>query len=167
MSTSSIVIVAKRELWRAWFPVPVDGCLLPRWGITLTRVTYQRIVIGGEVAAEWYGYELVQPTIPVDGPVNVSIFAAPTPSPAFSMEVPYRSLSTLELQAWNGGRWPCGHGSRTNAIRGRSAGQYMNIMCPTCHMKVHVLDPFMEIPIASGGLVYAPDAYGGGTILRS
>lgn len=159
MSTSSFVTVAKRELWRAWFPVPVDGCLLPRWGVTLTRVTYQKMVIGGEIVAEWYGYELVQPVIPVDGPVNTSVFAAPSPSVAASMEVPYRSLSLLELQAWNAGRWPCGHGSRDDHRRGRATGQYMNVSCPTCSMKIHVLDPTLDVPIAAGGLVYAPDAY--------
>lgn len=55
--------------------------------------------------------------------------------------------------------WPCGHGKKY--LPGPRGGLMRNVMCPTCEMKLNVVDPESEFAdlIDAGQVIEAPANY--------
>lgn len=71
-----------------------------------------------------------------------------------------RELTTGERHSWYRLRqWPCGHGNEY--IPGPRGGMSRNVMCPTCKMKMNVIDPTADMPpdFDLGQMIYEPPGY--------
>jgi hypothetical protein len=69
-----------------------------------------------------------------------------------------RKMTPDEIESWYGGAgWPCGHGREY--LPGPRGGMSMNIECPTCHMKINVIDPQSQAQLPVGEVLFEPEGY--------
>lgn len=70
-----------------------------------------------------------------------------------------REMTGSELHMWYKlHTWPCGHGGEYRT--GPRGGISVNVECPTCHMKLNVIDPEMRLSTGGfGQVLWAPADY--------
>jgi hypothetical protein len=64
-----------------------------------------------------------------------------------------RPMTWAEITAWNRGLLPCCGGAASDAIRGPRGGLSINLACPTCDMRINVIDPEAPFGAAPWGQV--------------
>lgn len=69
-----------------------------------------------------------------------------------------RPMTGSELYMWYKlHTWPCGHGNEY--LSGPRGGASLNVECPTCHMKLNVIDPEMRLSDGFGQVLWTPPDY--------